>query len=153
MPELGEPRIEIEIGLLANPALQRVEPEVAGDVQQQVRRLGHVQQLAVREAAGPRSVVADEGRRVRQTFLAHHVLEVGYVRALREGHRLTAIVRAVLRGNLLDVIDLQAQLSEAVHPVQDGARVAAVSALGGDHAGHEDGAHLATALAPGWRTS
>ena len=87
------------------------------------------------------TAVADEGRRPGQPGLAHDVLEVGDVRALGEGHRLATVVDAVLRRDLLDVIGLHAELPESVHPVQDGARVAAVPALGRDHARHQDRAH------------
>ena len=90
-----------------------------------------------------RTAVADEGGRPRQPGLAHDVLEVGDVRALGEGHRLAAVVDAVLRRDLLDVVGLHAELSESVHPVQDGARVAAVSTLRRDHARHQDRAHPA----------
>ena len=153
VPELREARIEIEVRLPAEPSQQRFEREVAADVQQQVRRVSDVEQLAIRDTAGLGTAVADEGGRLRQPGLAHDVLEVGDVRALGEGHRLAAIVGAVLGRDLLDVIDAHAELAESVNPVQDRPRVPAVSALRRDHARHQDRRHPCTACARGWRTS
>ena len=77
----------------------------------------------------------------RQTGFAHHVLEVGDVGASFEGNGVALLVGAGLRRDLLDVVGLDAELSETVDPVQDGAGVPPVATLRGDHARDQNRAH------------
>ena len=60
VPELRVSRIEIEVRLAAEASHQRVEREMAADVQQQVRAFGDIQELAIGEATRHRTAVVDE---------------------------------------------------------------------------------------------
>ncbi len=145
VPELRVARIEIEIRLAAQAAHDRVERQVPADVQQQVRGFGRIQHFAVRHARGPLTGIADQRRDVRQPGVPHHVLEIRDVGTPFERDDKAVLVDAVLRRDLLDVVRAHAEPSEPVHPVQDGARVAPVSTLRRNHAGHHDRGHLSTA--------
>ena len=116
VPELREPRVEVDVG----PALDSLEEsllvEVPADVDQQYGAVGDVEKLVVRHPARLLALAVDERSRTGQAEPLDDGTEVGQVDRALEVGRLAVLVYAGLRCDLLYEVDVEPESLQAEHP-------------------------------------
>ena len=138
VPYLGESGVEVDEDLQPRSREQRLAPQVAADVDEQVGALDEREKLGEREAERLWALTADQSRRALEAELTNDPLEERCVERLLESGGPAFGVDAGLRRDLLDEVNGVTEPSESERPVQAHPALAPVEWLVGDCARDHD---------------
>src|SRR5437016_2169302 len=109
MPELGEPRVHVDIRLAADALQKRRQRDVAADVHQQFRAFGDFQEPWQGRSDAPFTATADQHRALAESEPPCHYAEPLGIDRLLEARDLPGRINAGLRRDLLDEIDVESK--------------------------------------------
>ena len=138
MPELGEPGIDIDVRLPAEPAEQGGRPEVPADVHQEVGGARELSELGERRAE--RASIAREQCRDEAVSPGDFPEELEVGRLLDVARRARG-VDATRDVDLFEQMDVGAEPSQAVGPTDTDPGLAAVAGHVRERAGYDDRRH------------
>ena len=137
---MGEPRIEVDVDLPAEAALDVVDQQVAADVDERLRGAGEVEKLVVPRPVQRLAVLPEEHCRALEPEVVQDPLEVGDVQAALVAGPAIFMQTARLV-ELLDHHYLETEAPQAEDPGQAGPRSPAVPVEAGNAGPDEEQCH------------